>query len=830
MTNARDCPEFSQEIHLPLQMMDICLGLNINEMKTPLRFLLALIFIGSQLGLHAQVIFSEDFDGIGGPTAGGAGTYSFPAGWLKRNVDNRTPDPAVSYVNEAWERREDFSTNVADSVAFSTSWYSPTGAADDWMWTPLIGPLPANAELKWNAKAYDPLYPDGYSVRIMTSLQGPPTGGTGVLGNQVSNSTQIFSVPSEASTWTNHTVSLAAYAGQSVYIGFRNNSNDMFLLVIDDVEVFVTVVNDAATILKDTLEYTLVPERQQSTAPFHATIRNNGTNTINTPYLKVLVRNGAGAIVYNANSATIPSLAAGATATFTVPGAGNLPPDYYTVQYVATHALSDPNAANDTLVNTYIVDAQTYARDNGVVTGSLGIGAGNGGFVGQDFDFVQSDVIDTVMVYFTKGYSGQNIQLNVYSSGLAGPTTLVGTTTLQQYPDDSARAYMLALQGGGVAVNGGNTYAFEVVEFDSTLAVGTTPAIFTPNSTWINWPTNPFGNWANNEEFGPNFAKPFVIRPMTACNDFAVSAITSTPSCTGNNGTASVLTSVGQSPAAGYLWSNGATTASVSNLAPGSYTVTVSLLGTCSDTATINVPSVSSNPPAATATATDANCFGDNGLANVVASGGTPGYSYLWSNGDTTTALTAPAGTYAVTVTDAQGCAAMDTVTINQPSAILPTVTSTLETASGTNDGTATANPTGGTPPYTYLWSNGGTTATISNLPVGTYVVTVTDANGCTAFDSTTVITGLSGHAGISKFVAFPSPNDGIFQVEFRADGMNDLTLEVLDLAGKRIYSTDFAQTNGFLQEIDLKNQAAGMYFVRLRIGEATLTTKVELK
>ncbi|MEY3444766.1 MAG: hypothetical protein RLZZ519_3047, partial [Bacteroidota bacterium] len=348
--------------------------------------------------------------------------------------------------------------------------------------------------------------------------------------------------------------------------------------------------------------------------------------------------------------------------------------------------------------------------------------------------------------------------------------------------------------------------------------------------TWINWPTNPFGNWANNEEFGPNFAKPFVIRPMTACNDFAVSAITSTPSCTGNNGTASVLTSVGQSPAAGYLWSNGATTASVSNLAPGSYTVTVSLLGTCSDTATINVPSVSSNPPAATATATDANCFGDNGLANVVASGGTPGYSYLWSNGDTTTALTAPAGTYAVTVTDAQGCAAMDTVTINQPSAILPTVTSTLETASGTNDGTATANPTGGTPPYTYLWSNGGTTATISNLPVGTYVVTVTDANGCTAFDSTTVITGLSGHAGISKFVAFPSPNDGIFQVEFRADGMNDLTLEVLDLAGKRIYSTDFAQTNGFLQEIDLKNQAAGMYFVRLRIGEATLTTKVELK
>src|SRR5687768_2429604 len=105
--------------------------------------LLVLLACASFLGAQSQVLFYEDFDGIPGPTAGGAGTYTFPPGFLIRNVDNGTPDAQVSYVNDGWERREDFNFNVADSAAFSTSYYSPVGTANDWMWTPLIGPLPA---------------------------------------------------------------------------------------------------------------------------------------------------------------------------------------------------------------------------------------------------------------------------------------------------------------------------------------------------------------------------------------------------------------------------------------------------------------------------------------------------------------------------------------------------------------------------------------------------------------------------------------------------------------------------------------------------------------
>ena len=88
----------------------------------------------------AQTIYHEAFNvGIAEPAGchigefpGGAGTYPFPAGWQLFNVDNRTPATQVAYVNDAWEVREDFSFNVSNCAACSTSWYSPAGQANDW--------------------------------------------------------------------------------------------------------------------------------------------------------------------------------------------------------------------------------------------------------------------------------------------------------------------------------------------------------------------------------------------------------------------------------------------------------------------------------------------------------------------------------------------------------------------------------------------------------------------------------------------------------------------------------------------------------------------------
>src|SRR5439155_1749201 len=126
-----------------------------------------------------------------------------------------------------------------------------------------------------------------------------------------------------------------------------------------------------------------------------------------------------------------------------------------------------------------------------------------------------------------------------------------------------------------------------------------------------------------------------------------------------------------------------------------------------------------------------------DGTATANPSGGTAPYTYLWSNGQTgktATGLCAtPAGTsYSVTVTDANNCTAGPcSVTLTQPSQLTLTCSGNNPSPCNTVcNGTATANPSGGTAPYKYLWSNGQTTQTATGLcatPGGTsYLVTVT--------------------------------------------------------------------------------------------------------
>lgn len=144
----------------------------------------------------------------------------------------------------------------------------------------------------------------------------------------------------------------------------------------------------------------------------------------------------------------------------------------------------------------------------------------------------------------------------------------------------------------------------------------------------------------------------------------------------------------------------------------------------------------------ATASKTDVSCNGgNNGTATAVPSGGTT-YTYLWSNGGTTATITGlTAGNYTVTVSDAGGGTATASVTVGQPANPLTASASATQTVCGQNSGSATVNATGGTPNYTIAWSNGGNTATASNLGAGNYTVTVTDSKGCSATASTAVTT-----------------------------------------------------------------------------------------
>jgi len=139
---------------------------------------------------------------------------------------------------------------------------------------------------------------------------------------------------------------------------------------------------------------------------------------------------------------------------------------------------------------------------------------------------------------------------------------------------------------------------------------------------------------------------------------------------------------------------------------------------------------------------TDIQCFGNNtGSAIATVTHGKPPYRYEWSNGTvlttsalTTTASNLPAGTHYVIVTEANGCVTFCSFTIGQPAAPLnvSAVTSDI-TCNGTATGSIDVTTTGGTPPYTYSWTPGGsTTEDISNLIADTYTLTVKDSNNCT--------------------------------------------------------------------------------------------------
>lgn len=191
-----------------------------------------------------------------------------------------------------------------------------------------------------------------------------------------------------------------------------------------------------------------------------------------------------------------------------------------------------------------------------------------------------------------------------------------------------------------------------------------------------------------------------------------------------------------------YAWGGGQTTQTISNLTPGSYSVTMTDQNGCLTVATPFVPA-SSAPSLALLTSSPASCFGTaTASATVSASSGTPGYTYLWSNGQTGPVLSnVVAGPYTVTVTDGAGCTTSLPITLTQPAAALSATVSTVPVGCGPGaSGSATATPAGGTSGYTYLWSNGQTTQTATNLAVGAYTVTVTDLNSCTTTASGNVI------------------------------------------------------------------------------------------
>lgn len=786
-------------------------------MRTFTKFALAIlgvILLQMNFSAKSQVIFSESF------------TNGMPVTWTLYNVDNFVPASAVSYVNAAWIAREDFIT-PSDSCAFSTSWYVPAGVANDWMVSPAITiPSTGTFSLSWEGMSPDPSYRDGYQVRVANSAS--------LTAHQAA--TPIYSTTAEQTTWTPHTVSLAPYAGQTIYISWRNNSNDKFILMIDEIEVSQQVNYDAyVNNLGELSEYTLIPVSQATPVPLTADVTNQGSMAITNVVLTVNVTNGLGATVYTSSSTATASIAPGATVSKTVPSWTPAAIGDYYVEYNVTLTEADAVPSNniDTLEISFT--DSTFARDNGVVSGVLGIGPGTVGELGQVFELSNAANLSSVSFFIGNGLygmAGQPVHARVRAFNGQPGAILATTDTLIM---DTSRNVLITLPiSGGPLALPADSFFVGIVEGDSNLTLGYAGSNFVPGVTWIDFPGNPFGGWANNEDYG--FTDVYVVRAniQPNCPAFTFTQTSTPATCGQNDGSASITVAGGTSPYT-YLWTNGDTASSVSNLNTGTHTCTVTDAIGCSDTVQVMISNLN-GPTMGTITIGDVDCNGNaNGTASTAVTGGTPPYSYAWSNGATTSSVTGlPAGTYFVTVTDSAGCMVNGTASIAQPAALTASGSATDESCTGCADGTATVVASGGTSPYTYAWSNGSTTATVTGLSTGTYTVTVTDGNGCTSTETVTVGVMISNGQilnGTAMIQLFPNPSNGIFNLTIDLPEAENLTIEVMDFTGKIVVEEHADATRTFDQAFNLRGKLApGAYLMRVTVGEAKYLRKLVIE
>jgi gliding motility-associated-like protein len=344
-------------------------------------------------------------------------------------------------------------------------------------------------------------------------------------------------------------------------------------------------------------------------------------------------------------------------------------------------------------------------------------------------------------------YAGSNNGVNIY-------TQTLGVITTNPTP---APVYDVAFNNGFVAACGGSVGSGFVTQFvgqtcpglsithqngtctltDSasvstpTFCVGPYTYLWTPGGyTTQTIKGVPSGTYTVNVGTVGSCVTASDTVTISNLSPITVTATTSAAAGCAGNASATVI---GGTPAYTYLWSSGQTTSAINSVSAGTYTITVTDSKGCSGSATVTIAPTTG--PTATVAQTNVVCFGGNsGKITITVAGGTAPYTYSWSSGQTTSAITGiPAGTYICTITDKAGCVISETVIITQPAEIRDSLVSQInDSCFGENIGNFVVGVKGGAAPLAYLWTpSGGAAPTASNLTAGSYTLTITDANGC---------------------------------------------------------------------------------------------------
>ncbi|MFH1320449.1 MAG: T9SS type A sorting domain-containing protein, partial [Bacteroidota bacterium] len=235
-----------------------------------------------------------------------------------------------------------------------------------------------------------------------------------------------------------------------------------------------------------------------------------------------------------------------------------------------------------------------------------------------------------------------------------------------------------------------------------------------------------------------------------------------------------------------------------------------------------------------TTMSTDMSCYGVcDGNAAVTVTGGSAPYTYLWNDPGSQTTSTATGlcgGTFTVLVTDANGCLDSANTQITEPPALSVNISHTDATC-GISDGSATANVSGGTVPYTYSWNNGDSTQQITGLTSGNYYVDITDNNGCIISDSVTIscTDDINEISQISNYKIYPNPTRGTLNLEFVLGITKDINIIVTDMIGEIVSSEELKDVSSQLHSIDLSERANGVYYIHIMTDDEVIVEKVSV-
>ena len=309
---------------------------------------------------------------------------------------------------------------------------------------------------------------------------------------------------------------LSAYAGQSgVWIAFRQNDAGSWTsgFCVDNVSISnSTAPEPDASVAVVTGEYSITPLTQVTgSIATEALVSNTGNADVTNAVVTSTVYDGAGNVVHTETSTPVATIAVAASESVALTGYAPTAVDAYVVQYIVSIDEADVTSANDTSLYTAVISDSTYARDNGIAEGSLGIGSGDPGQLGQNFVVNALDTMTSVSMQISNAsgnMTGKPISATIYDTDPAtgAPVNVLANTEMVMVSETPDSMYTCVITNGLELAPG--TYTVVANETDENITLATSSSIYTAGATWVIFGTNP---WANSEDYG--FEVAYLLRP-----------------------------------------------------------------------------------------------------------------------------------------------------------------------------------------------------------------------------------------------------------------------------------------------------------------------------